>query len=139
MTKTKKIANIIVSIILVLTIILTMLSGICRFTLTNKSIYLNLLEKSNTYSIIKDELYKKMSAILGEDISEDLKKSIITEEDVRTEADVVLDCMISNLKSGQANTPEIDTSIYKQRIADALKSLAGYERKIGRASCRERV
>lgn len=128
MTKTKKIANIIASIILVLTIILTMLSGICRFTLTNKTIYLNLLEKSNTYSIIKDELYKKMSAILGEDISEDLKKSIITEEDVRKEADVVLDCMISDLISGQADIPEIDTSIYKERIADALKSLAGYER-----------
>ena len=128
MTKTKKIANIIASIILVLTIILTMLSGICRFILTNKSIYLNLLEKSNTYSIIKDELYKKMSAILGEDISEDLKKSIITEEDVRKEADVVLDCMISDLISGQADIPEIDTSIYKERIADALKSLAGYER-----------
>ena len=127
MTKTKKIANIIASIILVLTIILTMLSGICRFTLTNKSIYLNLLEKSNTYSIIENELYKKMSAILGEDISEDLKKSIITEDDVRKEADVVLDCMISDLVNGQANIPEIDTSIYKERIADALKSLVGYE------------
>lgn len=127
MINLKKNTNIILSILLVVTIILTALSGIVRFAATNKAVYLNLLEESNTYSIVEEALSNKMAAILGDDISENLKKSIITEEDIRKEADVVLDCVISNLISGQAVLPQIDTEIYKQRVADALKSLTGFE------------
>lgn len=127
MKDSKKFTNIILSILLVVTIILAALSGIVRFAATNKAVYLNLLEESNTYSIVEEALYNKMAAILGDDISENLKKSIITEEDIRKEADGVLDCVISNLISGQAVLPQIDTEIYKERVADALKSLTGFE------------
>lgn len=127
MKNSKKFTNIILSILLVVTIILAALSGIVRFAATNKAVYLNLLEESNTYSIVEEALSNKMAAILGDDISENLKKSIITEEDIRKEADVVLDCVISNLISGQAVLPQIDTEIYKERVADALKSLTGFE------------
>lgn len=127
MKNSKKLTNIILSILLVVTIILTALSGIVRFAATNKAVYLNLLEESNTYSIVEEALSNKMAAILGDDISENLKKSIITEEDIRKEADVVLNCIISNLISGQAVLPQIDTEIYKERVADALKSLTGFE------------
>ena len=127
MKNSKKLTNIILSILLVVTIILAALSGIVRFAATNKAVYLNLLEESNTYSIVEEALSNKMAAILGDDISENLKKSIITEEDIRKEADVVLDCVISNLISGQAVLPQIDTEIYKERVADALKSLTGFE------------
>ena len=127
MKNSKKFTNIILSILLVVTIILAALSGIVRFAATNKAVYLNLLEESNTYSIVEEALSNKMAAILGDDISENLKKSIITEEDIRKEADGVLDCVISNLISGQAVLPQIDTEIYKERVADALKSLTGFE------------
>lgn len=127
MINLKKNTNIILSILLVVTIILAALSGIVRFAATNKAVYLNLLEESNTYYNVEEALSNKMAAILGDDISENLKKSIITEEDIRKEAYVVLDCVISNLISGQAVLPQIDTEIYKQRVADALKSLTGFE------------
>lgn len=130
MNNSKKFANIILSIVLVVTIILTVLSSIIRFSATNKGIYLRLLEDSNTYSNVEQALSNKMAAILGNDISENLKESIITEEDIRKEADVVLDCVISDLISGQANIPEIDTTIYKERVAEALNTLTGFEAKI---------
>lgn len=130
MKKSKKFANIILSIVLVVTIILTILSSIIRFSATNKGVYLRLLEESNTYSNVEQALSNKMVAILGNDISENLKESIITEEDIRKEADVVLDCVISDLISGQANIPEIDTTIYKERVAEALNTLTGFEAKI---------
>ena len=130
MNNSKKFTNIILSIVLVVTIILTVLSSIIRFSATNKGIYLRLLEDSNTYSNVEQALSNKMAAILGNDISENLKESIITEEDIRKEADVVLDCVISDLISGQANIPEIDTTIYKERVAEALNTLTGFEAKI---------
>lgn len=127
MNNSKKFTNIILSIILVVTIILTVLSSIIRFLATNKGIYLRLLEDSNTYSNVEQALSNKMVAILGNDISENLKESIITEEDIRKEADTVLDCIISDLIRGQANIPEIDTTIYKERVAKALNTLTGFE------------
>ncbi|MCQ2015596.1 hypothetical protein [Clostridium butyricum] len=127
MNNSKKFANIILSIILVVTIILTVLSSIIRFSATNKGIYLRLLEDSNTYSNVEQALSNKMVAILGNDISENLKESIITEEDIRKEADTVLDCIISDLIKGEANIPEIDTTIYKERVAKALNTLTGFE------------
>jgi len=130
MNNSRKYVNVIASILLFITVLLTILSGFVRFIATNKYIYLKLLENSNTYCVVEEALSNKMSKLLGNDISEDLKKSIITEEDIRKEADTVLDCMLSDLISGQANIPEIDTSIYKERIADALKSLTGYDVKI---------
>ena len=130
MNNSTKYLNVITSVLLVITIILTVLSGFVRFVATNKSIYSKLLEDSNTYYVVEEALSNKMSSLLGSDISEDLKESIITEDDIRKEADVVLDCMISNLVSGQPTIPEIDTSIYKERIADALNSLTGYDVKI---------
>ena len=125
--KTKKHINIVIAFLLICTILITMLSAFVRFSLANKQVYLNLLESTNSYSVVTEALYKKMNAILGNDIGEDLKKSIITEEDVRKEANVVLDCMISNLIIGQAVIPEIDTNVYKERIVDALNSLTGYD------------
>lgn len=130
MNNSKKFANIILSIVLVVTIILTILSSIIRFSATNKGIYLRLLEDSNTYSNVEQALSNKMVAILGNDISENLKESIITEEDIRKEANVALDCILSDLISGQANIPQIDTTIYKERIAEALNTLTGFEAKI---------
>lgn len=123
----KKSTNIILSIILIFAIILATLSGIIRFPMTNKGIYLRLLENSNTYSNIEQALSNKMVSILGNDISENLKDSIITMEDIKKEADVVIDCIISDLISGQADIPEIDTTVYKQRIAEALNTLTGFE------------
>ena len=130
MNNSKKFANIILSIVLVVTIILTILSSIIRFSATNKGLYLRLLEDSNTYSNAEQALSNKMVAILGNDISENLKESIITEEDIRKEANVALDCILSDLISGQANIPQIDTTIYKERIAEALNTLTGFEAKI---------
>ncbi|MGN0145374.1 MAG: hypothetical protein ACI398_10335 [Clostridium sp.] len=125
--KDKKYINMLIQILLVFSIILSVVSSFMKFIVTDKSIYMDLLEKSNTYPIVQQHLYKKMDSILGNDISEDFKKSIITEDDIKRESDIVLDCMLSNIINGQAVTADIDTSVYSIRIAKALASLTGYE------------
>ena len=129
--KQKKYINILILIMLVFSIVLSVFSSVIKFVITDKKIYVKLLEKSNTYAVVQEHLYAKMDSILGNDISSDLKKSIITEDDIKREADKVLDCMISNIIYGQTNIPDIDTSVYNIRVAEALASLTGYEVNIG--------
>lgn len=126
----KKIINLLITVILSFTIIFSVFSGFVRFILTNKNMYTKLLNESNTYSLVYDKLYNKIDYLLGDSISDDLKKNIITQDDVKKEADVVLDCIISDIKNGQANVPEIDDTIYKERTADALKTLIGLDSKL---------
>ena len=68
MEKTKKHINIVIAFLLICTILITMLSAFVRFSLANKQVYLNLLESTNSYSVVTEALYKKMNAILGNDI-----------------------------------------------------------------------
>ncbi|MDO5517460.1 MAG: hypothetical protein Q4F66_07880 [Clostridium sp.] len=126
MKKIKDCTNILVTVLLVFTIIITMFSGFVRFILTDKNMYLNLLGKTDTYLAVKNVFYEKIDSILGDNSTDKLKESIITEDDIKNEADNVLTSLIYDLKSGQANVPQIDTYVYRDRIADALKSLTGY-------------
>ena len=118
--KSKKCINTLILIVLVF-------SSFIRFVITDKKTYIKLLEKSNTYSIIQERLYGKMDSILGNEISTDIKKSIITKDDIKNEADKVIDCMISNIVYGETNIPDIDTHVYNIRVAKALALLTGHE------------
>lgn len=126
MDKLKKNANYIIIILLVFSIILATLSIFVKYFVLDKDTYLNLLDKNNMYSKVEDTLYKKMDSLLGNDTSEEIKKSIITDEDVKKEANNIIDCIIDDLKTGESNSPVINTDIYKQRVAEILKSFTEY-------------
>lgn len=126
MDKLKKNANYIIIILLAFSIILAILSVFIKYFVLNKDTYLSLLDKNNTYSKVEDTLYKKMDSLLGSDTSEEIKKSIITDEDVRKEANNIVDCLIEDLKKGESNLPVISTDVYKQRVAEVLKSFTEY-------------
>lgn len=126
MDKLKKNANYIIIILLVFSIILATLSIFVKYFVLDKDTYLNLLDKNNMYSKVEDTLYKKMDSLLGNDTSEEIKKSIITDEDVKKEANNIMDCIIDDLKTGESNSPVINTDIYKQRVSEILKSFTEY-------------
>lgn len=126
MNKYKKNANYIIMILLIFSIILATLSIFIKYFVLNKDTYLSLLNKSNAYSKVEETLYKKMDSLLGNNTSEEIKKSIITDEDVKNEANNVINYIIEDLKTGEINIPVIDTDIYKQRVADILKTFTEY-------------
>ncbi|NFI95225.1 hypothetical protein FC961_12655 [Clostridium botulinum] len=127
MSKTNKCARIIIIILLMSSIIFSIASTFVNLVVLNKNMYLKLLDKGDAYTKVEDKLYEKMDSLLGSDVDESIKKSIITDEDVRRESDIVLTCILNNLKTGENNKPVIDTDIYKNRVKDVLKSIIGYE------------
>lgn len=126
MDKLRKNANYIIIILLMFSIILATLSIFVKYFVLNKDTYLNLLDKNNMYAKVEDTLYKKMDSLLGNDTSEELKKSIITDDDVKKEANNIIDCTIDDLKTGQSNLPVMNTDTYKQRVSEILKSFTEY-------------
>lgn len=126
MKKLKKCTNAMTVLLLSIAIIITVMSGFVRFVLTDKNMYLELLEKTGTYSLVKTVLYEKIDNILGSNSTDKLKESIITDEDIKSEADIVITSLINDLISGQATEPQIDTTVYRDRIAEVLESLTGY-------------
>ena len=126
MNKAKRDSNILIMILLILSIMLLVLSIFINSVVLNKNTYIKLLEESDTYTKVEEVIYKKMDSLLGSDSNEGIKRSIITPEDVKREADNVLTCILGNLKTGQSNLPVIETSLYKERVADILKSFTSY-------------
>lgn len=118
----KKYLNFSISILLGLSIFALILSFFIHFILVDKNIYLKLFEKNNTYNKVKEIIYNKMDSTLGMNLSDELKESIINDKDIKNEADNVLNFIIDDMKTGQTNIPISDTSVYKDRIVDAINS-----------------
>ncbi|MBN1060013.1 hypothetical protein FC764_11470 [Clostridium botulinum] len=127
MSKTNKCTRIIIIILLMSSIIFSIASTFVNLIVLNKNLYLKLLDKSDAYTKVEDKLYEKMDSLLGSDVDESIKKSIISDEDVKKESEIVLTCILNDLKTGENNKPVIDTNIYKNRVRDVLKSIIGYE------------
>lgn len=111
-----------INILLGLSIFALILSAFIRFVVVDKSIYLKLFEKNNTYNKVKETIYKKMDSTLDMQLNNDFKESIINENDIKKEADNVVNCVIDDIKSGQANIPVTDVDFYKERISKTIKS-----------------
>ena len=122
----KKYKSIIIEIFLIIAIMLAALSIFLKYVVLNKYTYLNILNECGTYGQITDSIYKKIDDILSsKKINIDIKESILTEDDIRREADNAVSGIVEYLKTGQNNVQPIDTSVYKQRIADILNSTIG--------------
>lgn len=126
MNKTRKSISVIITILLVCSIIFAVLSIFLRVIVLNKNTYTNILDKNNTYEQITTSVYDKIDAILSaKNINYDIKESIITEDDIRKEADAMISGLIDYLETGENNIKPLNTEIYKQRVADILQSIFG--------------
>ncbi|NFE75436.1 hypothetical protein FDC27_15800 [Clostridium botulinum] len=117
----------IIIILLMFSITLAILSTFVNLVVLNKNIYLELLDKSNAYTKVEEKLYEKMDSLLGSNVDENIKKSIITDEDIKKECNVVLTSIIDDLKTGKNNKPIIDNEAYKTRVKETLKSIIGQD------------
>jgi hypothetical protein len=118
------IKNVVLEILLIASIVLAILSMFLKYVLLNESIYLNIFSKSGTYGELKDYIYVKIDNVLSsKGINIDIKESIITEEDIKREADNTICGFLEYLKTGENNVKPIDTSVYKQRVSDMLNSI----------------
>lgn len=126
MNKTRKSISVIITILLVCSIIFAVSSIFLRVIVLNKNTYTNILDKNNTYEQITTSVYDKIDAILSaKNINYDIKESIITEDDIRKEADTMISGLIDYLETGENNIKPLNTEIYKQRVADILQSIFG--------------
>ncbi|OVE69801.1 hypothetical protein CCS79_07500 [Clostridium diolis] len=126
MNKTKRSISIIIEILLVCSIIVAALSIFLRVIVLNKSTYTVIFNKNNTYEQVKESIYDKIDATLSaKNINYDIKESIITEDDIRKEADTMISGLIDYLETGENNIKPLNTEIYKQRVADVLQSIFG--------------
>lgn len=126
MSKTKRGISIIIEILLICSIIVAVLSIFLRVIVLNKNTYTTIFDKNNTYEQVKESIYDKIDATLSaKNINYDIKESIITEDDIRKEADTMISGLIDYLETGENNIKPLDTEIYKQRVADVLQSIFG--------------
>lgn len=127
MNKTKKYMSLIVEILLIFSIILSVSAIFVKTIVLNKNTYVNLFNKNGIYEQVKESVYEKMDKELGpKSFDNDMKESIISEEDIRKEADNIITGVIQYLETGDnSNIPTIDTQVYKQRVHDILNDVLG--------------
>lgn len=123
MSKEKKFLNFILEIMLTFSIILLVIAIFFRSIVLDKNTYANILDKNNTYSYIKEVIYEKMDKTLGSSIDNNIKESIISEEDIKKEADSLMDGFILYFETGQNNIQPIDMKIYRDRVENIIDSM----------------
>lgn len=123
MNITQKSMCIIIEVLLMLSIMFGVLCIFFQAVILNENTYTKILEKSNAYEQIKESIYSKIDAALSaKNINFDIKKSIITEDDIKKEADNAIPGAIDYLKTGENNIKPVDAEVYKQRAADLIHS-----------------
>lgn len=109
-----------------LSIMLAVVSIFLKVVILDKSTYTSILDKNNTYKQVEEAVYNKIDAVLSaKNINYDIKESIITEQDIRNEADNALSGIIDYMKTGENNIKPINSDLYKQRTSDVLHSVMG--------------
>ena len=105
-------------------IILATLSIFLKVIVLNEKIYTNILDKNKTYEQVKETIYNKIDALLSaKNINYDIKESIITDEDIKREADNLIFGFIQYLETGENNIKPIDVELYKRRVKDVIGNI----------------
>ncbi|AWK51268.1 hypothetical protein DIC82_09635 [Clostridium beijerinckii] len=124
MNKTKKSISLIVEILLMFSIMLSVLSIFFKVVVLNENTYINILNENNIYNQVKESVYNKIDALLSDkNINYDIKELIITEDDIKREADNVISGFIQYLETGENNIKPIDVELYKQRVKDIMRNV----------------
>lgn len=120
----KKRSNIVIQILLMFSIMLAILSVFFKYVVLDKNTYLKILNENGTYAQVTESIYTKIDNMLrSKNINVDIKESIITEDDIKSQTDDIITEFIDYLKTGQNNIKPIDSEIYKQRVKDVLGSI----------------
>lgn len=120
----KKRSNIIIQILLMFSIMLAMLSVFFKYVVLDKNTYLKILNQNGTYEQVTESIYTKIDNMLrSKNINVDIKESIITEDDIKSQTDDIISGFLDYLKTGKNNIKPIDSEIYKQRVRDVLGSI----------------
>ena len=126
MKRFPKYTSIIIKLLLMLSIMLAALTIFINCFVLNKNTYINMLNKDDTYKKVTESIYSKIDSVLKEkNINYDIKESLITEDDIKRESDTAITGLIEYLKTGENNMAPVDTTVYKQRVSDILKSFVG--------------
>jgi hypothetical protein len=105
-------------------IMLAMLSVFFKYVVLDKNTYLKMLNENSTYAQVTESIYTKIDNMLkSKNINVDIKESIITEDDIKSQTDDIISGFIDYLKTGKNNIKPIDSEIYKQRVKDVLGSI----------------
>ena len=105
-------------------IMLAMLSVFFKYVVLDKNTYLKILNENGTYAQVTESIYTKIDNMLkSKNINVDIKESIITEDDIKSQTDDIISGFIDYLKTGENNIKPIDSEIYKQRVRDVLGSI----------------
>ncbi|RII34422.1 hypothetical protein D2A34_14875 [Clostridium chromiireducens] len=125
MNKTKRYVSLIIEILLIISIIFAVLSVFIKGILFNKNIYLTIFNENGTYQYIKETIYEKMDKVIGaKNVDISMKESIITDEDIKKEADNAIEGVIQYLKTGDRDEVKpVDTTIYKERVKEILNTI----------------
>ncbi|MFW2488879.1 hypothetical protein ACN077_09930 [Clostridium chromiireducens] len=125
MNKTKRYVSLIIEILLIISIIFAVLSVFIKGILFNKNIYLTIFNENGTYQYIKETIYEKMDKVIGaKNVDISMKESIITDEDIKKEADNAIEGVIQYLKTGDRDEVKpADTTIYKERVKEILNTI----------------
>lgn len=119
----KKYIKFSIEVMFIFSIVLFVLSLFVRTVALNKNTYLNLLNQDNTYSLIKETLYGRMDKVLGGNIDENIKESIVTEEDIKKEAENIITGVIGYLQTGENNVQPVDTLVYEERVENVISKI----------------
>lgn len=123
MSKSKRCIGSIIEVLLMFSIIIAVLSIFFKMVVLNKNTYTNILNKSNAYEQVKESIYSKIDAVLSaKNINFDIKESIITEDDLKREADNAVSGIIEYLETGENNIKPVDADVYKKRVATIVHS-----------------
>lgn len=105
-------------------IMLAMLSVFFKYVVLDKNTYLKILNENGTYAQVTESIYTKIDNMLkSKNINVDIKESIITEDDIKSQTDDIISGFLDYLKTGKNNIKPIDSEIFKQRVRDVLGSI----------------
>lgn len=123
MSKSKRCIGSIIEVLLMFSIIIAVLSIFLKVVVLNENTYTSILNKSNAYEQVKESIYSKIDAVLSaKNINFDIKESIITEDDLKREADNAVSGIIEYLETGENNIKPVDADVYKKRVATIVHS-----------------
>ena len=116
-SKGQNFLSFIISILLMLSIIVSILSLSVNFIILKPNTYYNVLEKKNIYNEIYNVVNDNISyALTLSNLSQDINKDIISEDEVKAEVESFVGEIIKYLRTGINNISKVNIDIYMERF-----------------------
>ena len=120
-SKSQKFLSFIISILLMLSIIVSIISLSVKFIVLNPNTYYNILEKRNIYNEIYNVVDDNISYVLTlNNLSQDIKNDIISEEEVKSEVKGFVSDIMKYLRTGVNDISKVNIDTYIERFDNNL-------------------